>query len=51
MVVKRYGHACGTFMFNSKKLVIVAGGYEGSFLPTLGTTEILDWEAGWIQGM
>ena len=53
MMVKRYEHACGTFLYNSKKIVIVAGGYEGSLQPTLGTTEILDpsaLETGWVRG-
>ena len=53
MTVKRYQHACGTFNYNSKKIVIVAGGYEGSLQPTLSTTEILDprsLESGWVRG-
>ena len=48
----REGHACETFTYNEKPLVIVAGGDHGDGGSNIKTTEILDFESGrgWLKG-
>ena len=51
LMTKRYGHACGTFVYHDKIHIIVAGGFEGIF--PHNSTEIWDptSNSGWFQGI
>ena len=51
LMTKRYGHACGSFVYHDKIHIIVAGGFEDIF--PHNSTEIWDLtsNSGWFQGI